>query len=64
MKKEVMENMSELMAFMPVIALFIFLTVFIGVLMWSFRKDGKELYDKAAADCLDDGQLINKTGVK
>jgi cbb3-type cytochrome oxidase subunit 3 len=60
MKKEVMANMDAALTWMPVAALLIFLVVFIGVLIWSFRKGSDEVYKDAENTVLDDGTKVNK----
>ena len=58
MKKEVMANMD--MTAFPIIGLFCFLAVFIGVIFWIYRKNSSAVYADAANSALDEGELVSK----
>ena len=60
MKKEVIANMD--MSILPTIGLLLFLGVFIGVLIWSFRNGSTKLYEQVMDSALDEGTPLNKKG--
>ena len=62
MKAEVMANMDAALTWLPVAALFIFLIVFVGVLIWSYRKGSDKVYDQVSHSALDEGTRIKNTG--
>ena len=45
MKTEALANITQL--YLPVVGLAIFLTIFIGVCFWVFRKDSTKVYGSA-----------------
>ncbi|MEE3078471.1 MAG: cbb3-type cytochrome c oxidase subunit 3 [Bdellovibrionota bacterium] len=51
MRKEVFANMD--LSTLPSIGLICFLAVFIGVLLWSYRKGSKDLYKEISNGILD-----------
>ncbi len=46
MKQEALTSITQM--YLPVIGLMIFLTIFLGVCFWVFRKDSKKVYNEAA----------------
>ncbi len=55
MFKEVMAAMN--MDILPTIALLLFVTVFVGVVIWSFRKGSSKVYENVSSSALDDGVI-------
>jgi len=60
MKKEVIASMD--MSILPTIGLLLFLAVFIGVFLWSFRKGSDLTYEEAGLKALDDGDVVKSKG--
>lgn len=56
MKKEVMAlaNFETL----PIIGLFCFIAVFIGMLIWIYRKDANKIHNEISQSALNDGEKI------
>lgn len=50
------------MSILPTIGLLLFLAVFIGVFLWSFRKGSDLTYDEAGKAALEDGNIVSKKG--
>ncbi|EQC47874.1 cytochrome C oxidase, Cbb3-type, CcoQ subunit [Bacteriovorax sp. DB6_IX] len=50
------------MSILPTIGLLLFLAVFIGVFLWSFRKGSKLTYEEAGLKALEDGEVVNSKG--
>lgn len=55
MFKEVMANMN--LQVLPSISLLLFFAVFIGTVVWSFRKKSSEIYTEVSNNALSDGSL-------
>ncbi|EQC43955.1 cbb3-type cytochrome c oxidase subunit 3 [Bacteriovorax sp. Seq25_V] len=45
------------MNILPTIALLLFVSVFVGVVIWSFRKGSSKVYESVSSNALNDGPL-------
>ncbi len=53
MKKQVFESFD--LTILPSIGMVLFLTVFIGMIIWVFRKNSKEIYQEMSQIPLEEG---------
>lgn len=53
MFKDTIASMN--ISILPTTALVLFLLVFVGVVIWSFRKGSKEVYETISNNALNDG---------
>ncbi len=48
------------MTYLPTIGFFLFLAVYLGALLWTFRKFGKKHYQEIAKSALNEGQIYER----
>lgn len=54
MKSQVFKNFD--LTILPTIGMILFLTIFIGMIFWIYRKDSKDIYKELSQMPLDEGK--------